>query len=115
MIKRANPHTRTDPSFYLFSSPRTPLPNARELRDLRNLKDDKQRFIFLFDRNWNFDEERVHAHWMIGESCELLMKVFGRFVDWYGDAISTQKGGPAALKRWKNLCRTWARVKPSDW
>src|SRR2546427_12029737 len=89
--------------------------NARELRDLRNLKDDKQRFIFLFDRNWNFDEERVHAHWMIGESCELLMKVFGRFVDWYGDAISTQKGGPAALKRWKNLCRTWARVKPSDW
>jgi len=115
MIKHANPRTRTDPSFYLFGSPRMPVPSARELRDLRNLKDEKQRFIFLLNRNWNFDEERVHAHWIIGESCELLMKVFGRFVDWHGDDISAQKGGPAALKNWKHLCRRWARVKPPDW
>ncbi len=112
MIKHANPHTRTDPSFYLFSSPRRRVPSIRELRELR---DERKRFNFFFARNWNFDEERVHAHWIIGESCELLMKVFERFVDWYADDISIQKGGPAALKSWKNLCRRWSRMKPPDW
>jgi hypothetical protein len=110
MIKHANPHTRTDPSFYLFSSPRTRVPSVRELGEL---KDEKQRFIFLI--NTNFSEERVHAHWIIGESCELLMKIFGRFIEWHGDDILAQKGGSALLQSWKRLCRRWARVRIPRW